>query len=210
MTAGAATRSSPQTKALVRGEPVIRRVLDAAVHELGRVGYASLRVEDVAARAKVNKTSVYRRWSTKEALVRAALLSIIQGDENLTLPDTGSVRDDLLIVARKILATWSSPAGRVIVQVLAAEQPTSELSIIARSIQETSGVVPRMILERARERGELGPDADPALLVDILRASCRDAFTRPKGLTETFVTRVVDVLLVGSLSARGRRAASRA
>ena len=57
---------------VVRGAPIVRRTLAAAVDELGRVGYVDLRVEDVARRAKVNKTTVYRRWPTKEDLVRAA------------------------------------------------------------------------------------------------------------------------------------------
>src|SRR5262245_16386487 len=59
---------------LVRGEAVVRGILAAALEELARTGYGALRIEGVAARAGVNKTTVYRRWATKENLVRAALL----------------------------------------------------------------------------------------------------------------------------------------
>src|SRR5262245_2839968 len=79
---------------LVRGEPVVRGILGAALTELARTGYGALRIEDVAARAGVNKTTVYRRWSTKEDLVRAALLSIT--NDRFTPPNTGSLRTDLL------------------------------------------------------------------------------------------------------------------
>ena len=48
-----------------RSERVVRDVLDASAKELARVGYAALRMDDVAAAAGVNKTTVYRRWPTK-------------------------------------------------------------------------------------------------------------------------------------------------
>src|SRR5689334_5086908 len=74
-----------------RSERVVRDVLTAAVAELARVGYVALRVEDVAAGAGVNKTTVYRRWPTKAALVTAALRTTDEPE----LPETGALRQDL-------------------------------------------------------------------------------------------------------------------
>ena len=66
-----AKRGAAKKRALVRGEPVVRGILAAALEELASAGYRALRIEDVATRAGVNKTTVYRRWPTKEDLVRA-------------------------------------------------------------------------------------------------------------------------------------------
>src|SRR5262245_40170336 len=87
---------------LVRGEAVVRGVLTAALEELGQTGYGALRIEDVAARAGVNKTTVYRRWPTKEDLVRAALLAMTV--DKFVVPNTGSLRGDLLEMARRMVA----------------------------------------------------------------------------------------------------------
>ena len=65
-----------EKRELVRGEPVVQRVLDATIAEMARVGYRALRIEDVAARAGVNKTTVYRRWPEKGALLREALAAM--------------------------------------------------------------------------------------------------------------------------------------
>jgi AcrR family transcriptional regulator len=48
---------------------VVRGVMEATLAELALTGYGALRIEDVAVRAGVNKTTVYRRWPTKEELV---------------------------------------------------------------------------------------------------------------------------------------------
>src|SRR5437763_1966550 len=54
-----------------RSELVVRRVLDAALVELARSGYAGFRMDAVASSAAVNKTTIYRRWPSREALVAA-------------------------------------------------------------------------------------------------------------------------------------------
>jgi len=54
----------------------VSRVLETTLEVLGRVGYASLRVEDIATRAGVNKTTIYRRWPSRADLVVAALTTL--------------------------------------------------------------------------------------------------------------------------------------
>ena len=197
-------RRAPAGRTSERGEPVVRRVLEAAVQELGRVGYAALRVEEVAARAGINKSSVYRRWPTKEALVRAALLSIAECYTVPDAPSTGSIREDLLTSARRGIAFSTSPEGRMLIQVLAAERADSELSIIARSIRETHGFGARMLLERAVERGELRPEVDLGLFVEVLKATFNNAMLSGQGISERYAARVIDLLLTGALSPRAR------
>ena len=65
------TRRTEGIRSRGRSARVVQEVLTATAEELGRSGYAALRIEDVAERAGVNKTTIYRRWPTKAALVKA-------------------------------------------------------------------------------------------------------------------------------------------
>src|SRR6266496_3740796 len=77
-------------------------VLRAALEELIAVGYPSFSVEGVAERAGVHKTTLYRRWRNRENLLLEAMLE--HGRENVPIPDTGSLRSDLLAYAKAIVA----------------------------------------------------------------------------------------------------------
>src|SRR5271154_2611054 len=92
-----------------RSERVVRDVTRATAAELARVGYEALRVEDVAAQAGVNKTTVYRRWPNKADLV-AAVLRNAKGEPD-ELPDLGSVSADLLALLRGSVARASTSEG---------------------------------------------------------------------------------------------------
>jgi AcrR family transcriptional regulator len=189
-------------KRLVRGEPVVRRTLNATLTELARAGFDAFRIDDVAARARVNKTTVYRRWPTKEALVRAALLSLSEAHETLPVPDTGSVREDLMIVVRRVIALTSSEEGRVTMRMFAAESPHSELGRIAESVRKGHDSVPLAILHRAHKRGELRAAVEPEFLFDVLRAACTQTILHTGEFKESFVQKLVDLILRGALASK--------
>lgn len=181
-------------------------VLRAAFEELARVGYRGMRIEDVATRAAVNKTTVYRRWPTKEELVRAALLTMTR--DASSAPNKGSLRADLLELARRRAAFARSSEGQSLLRMIAAEGPDSELMAIARSIQQAREAVPRAVVESAAARGELAPDADMTLLFDVLRATVRDKLlVRHESIDDRFLGRLVDLLLYGALRSdeRGKK-----
>jgi AcrR family transcriptional regulator len=168
------------------------------MEELAHTGYTALRIDDVAARAGVNKTTVYRRWPTKEDLVRAALLSV-GGDDNMCAPDTGSLRTDLLAVARKIVAIGSSPRGRSMTRVIVAEGPDSELMKIARSLRDGHEAVPRAMIEAAQARGELAPGVDPWLLLSVFGSAIHERlFLSNEIVDDAYLNSLIDLLLVGA------------
>jgi len=75
---------------------VVRRALDAAVVELARSGYAGFRMDAVASRAGVNKTTIYRRWPSRAALI-TALVSVMRTPlRESPLPNTGQIESDLV------------------------------------------------------------------------------------------------------------------
>ncbi|MGK3969770.1 TetR/AcrR family transcriptional regulator [Sorangium sp. So ce118] len=193
-----AKRGSAKKRALVRGEPVVRGILAAALEELASAGYRALRIEDVATRAGVNKTTVYRRWPTKEELVRAALLSVT--DEKIIPPNTGSLREDLIAFGRAIIEIQTSPVGQSLLHVCLAEGPDSDLMAIARSLRAVQEAGVRAIVEGAVARGELAPSADPLLPCELLAAYLQHKMIADRAsVEEAQLARVVDVILLGVL-----------
>jgi AcrR family transcriptional regulator len=90
-----------QTEARRYGEVLENAILQAAWDELSEVGYAHLTMEAVAVRARTNKTAVYRRWPNKSELVVAALGKY--GPKfDIEAPNTGDLRNDVLILLRSI------------------------------------------------------------------------------------------------------------
>ena len=92
-----------------RSERVRSNVLAATQELLAEGGYDALRVDDVATRAGVHKTTVYRRWPTKAALVMAVLDS--RSAERVPVPDTGSLEGDLRQFARSIVGNLTTAGG---------------------------------------------------------------------------------------------------
>ncbi|AUX37691.1 MULTISPECIES: TetR/AcrR family transcriptional regulator [Sorangium] len=193
-----ARRGPAKKRALVRGEPVVRGILAATLEELASAGYRALRIEDVATRAGVNKTTVYRRWPTKEDLVRAALLSVT--DEKIVPPNTGSLRGDLIALGRAIVEIQMSPVGQSLVHVFLAEGLDSELMAIARSLRAVQESGLRAIVEGAVARGELAPSDDPMLPFELLGAYLKNKMIEHRAsVDEAQLARVVDVILFGVL-----------
>ena len=86
------TRRTEGLRVQGRSARVVDAVLKAVAEQLGLVGYAALRIEDVAARSGVNKTTIYRRWPNKHELVHAVLT---ESSYRMEVPDTGALRSDV-------------------------------------------------------------------------------------------------------------------
>lgn len=179
---------------------MVQEVLRATATELARAGYAALRVEDVAAQAGVNKTTVYRRWPTKAELVAAALRS--KRPLHAEAPDTGSVQGDLMRLLREFVAQWSTPEGRGIARMIMAELDHPEVDALARSLNEEFRAPWYAVLKRAVERGELPAGTDARLVTEMLLSTVRSRLLRLNAQAdEEFLTAVVELVLVG---AKGR------
>lgn len=149
-----------------RGRPrdpgVDEAVLTAAVDLLAEVGYARLTMDQIAARAGVGKASVYLRWPNKVALVAEAIQqhSAVVPD----VPDTGSLREDMLTFLRALLRRKSS-AQRALAAVTSEIASNPELRKAWRqSVTGTLSACVGMIVEHAIERGELPRTSDVELL----------------------------------------------
>ncbi|TNE91091.1 MAG: TetR/AcrR family transcriptional regulator [Deltaproteobacteria bacterium] len=113
-----------RTKGVQRGQRsqrVVESVRRATLSELARVGYAQLTMDGVATEAGVHRTTLYRRWPTKQDLV-ASLLD--DGLDRFThVPATDDLRADLLALARQLATDLFDPVGRALAAVLASPAP---------------------------------------------------------------------------------------
>lgn len=142
-------------------------VLAASLAELADRGYSGLTLDGVAARAAVHKTTVYRRWRSKEVLVLDAMLE--QASQTVAVPDTGSLRGDLLDLARRSVVIQTSPAGEAVVRAVAGEAPGNpRMAAASRRFWAERLELDRTILQRARDRGEIGADAQRQPVVEAL------------------------------------------
>jgi AcrR family transcriptional regulator len=161
------TEPQPRTRPGGRSARVRAAVIDALLAELAENGLGELTMEGVARRAGVNKTTLYRRWGSKEELLLDALLD--RGERRVPIPDTGSLREDLLTVARQIVASVAPPEIDAAIRAFAADPSTdSKLVEAARHFWEVRFSLLGSMVERAIERGELPDGTEPKPLIEAL------------------------------------------
>jgi len=178
-----------------RGRPrdpgVDAAVLNAAVDLLAEAGYARLTMEQVAARAGVGKASVYLRWPNKVALVAAAIQQ--RSAVVPEVPDTGSLREDMLTFLRALLSTRGAAAG-ALAAVTGEIASNPELrDAWRRSLTGSLSACVRVIVQRAVERGELPAASDVELLSMLPLTLLRNwRLEHGRGPDDGVVERIVD------------------
>jgi AcrR family transcriptional regulator len=143
------------------------RITAAAADLMLQRGFDRTTVDDVAARARVGKATVYRRWPSKEDLAVAAMGTLY--DSEMPEPDTGSVVTDLLESYRSVLAFVNTPEGAAFLRTSILESVRDErIAALYRSSTQRREDVARTTFERAIARGEVRPDIDLDLVVQWL------------------------------------------
>lgn len=152
-----------------RGAVVDQAVLAGALEELAEVGYAQLRMEQVAARVGVHKTTVYRRWPDKAALLSEAVLQVAV--EEFAIPDTGDIDSDVRSALASRTGWLTGPYGRPLLRLLgsdAAQLPAVREAIAG--IMATRHDAIQIRLDSATAAGQLPQRVDPTLLLKGLIA----------------------------------------
>jgi AcrR family transcriptional regulator len=167
---------TPQSALAGRAQPVGRgpkmraAVLAATLAELTETGYAALTVDNVARRAGVHKTTIYRRWKDREALVADAVVGLA-ATAKMPFPDTGDIGTDLLRLARMTVAFLTSPAGGIVAATSMSDTGRiPEVAAAKRRFFEALFRQAEPVVSGAIARGELPADTDPAELVRTLLA----------------------------------------
>jgi AcrR family transcriptional regulator len=190
------TRRTEGVRTQGRSARIVEDVLVAAGEELGRVGYAALRVDDVAARSGVNKTTIYRRWPTKVELVASALLALADAPDP---PDTGTLRGDLIELLRVTCARSASPLKQGIIRALQLERTHPEVDVVTRKLAGMHLVPRRTVVQRGIRRGELPEGTDVDLLIELVFAPVIRRITMTlQAVDDVFIQAVVDLVLAGA------------
>jgi AcrR family transcriptional regulator len=143
-------------------------ILDAAATLLAQGGYVRLSIEQLAIKAGVGKTTVYRRWRSKRDLV-IDLLGLI-GEMN-PIDDTGDIRADLTSFCERLLSgrSLAGPRASILPAMIAESVHNAEIAEIFRKTyfrprRDAAAVV----IRAAKERGAIRADVDELALVDML------------------------------------------
>lgn len=179
-----------------RSERVVRDIVRATIEELGRVSYAALRVEDVATKANVNKTTIYRRWPTKVELVTAAVRTVAVARD--PIPDTGDLRNDLRLLLEAALAFARTPEGRAVARLIDTARVDPDVAALTRAVRVSATERRLVVIERAQARGEIPGDLDGALLLDaIFTPLLMREIRYGEDVDATTVTSLIDLVLRG-------------
>jgi AcrR family transcriptional regulator len=156
-------------------------VLKATLDLLAEVGYGELTIEGVASRSGVAKSTIYRHWKGKLALITDAFTELRQLPDDL--PATGPVRDRMAILLAALAVRVSEPDWRVrcLPALIDASARSPEVAEVCRELAESGLQQFVDVLDDGVAAGELPPDTDTVLLADALTAPIlmRGLFHRP-------------------------------
>ena len=140
-------------------------ILDATIKVLGECGYDGLTIDMVAARAKAGKATLYRRWPSKAELVIEAVACMKQAQSRVEdLPDTGSLRGDLVALVRPPTLEDAERKMKVMGAVVSMLSRDPQLAdAVNEAISEPRARLNRLMFDRAIERGEIPPRPDAEL-----------------------------------------------
>ena len=180
---------------------MVEAVLQATAEELGRVGFLALRIDDVAERSGVNKTTIYRRWPTKEELVASLLERMTLSQE---VPDTGSLRGDLMALLGAIAERAQTLEGRGLVRLIQAERGRAEFAAILRRSRSRHLKTRREIFERAVARGEIPSGSDTSVLVELAVAPLIARLLNDNPVDARFLRLLVGTVVAGAEAGAAR------
>jgi hypothetical protein len=136
------------------------------------------------------------RWGTRERLIVDALLR--HSEQRLPIPDTGSLRGDLVAFARSLVRHLNSASGRAALRSLAAATTDGEILAARQQFWDRRYEIVRVMLDRAVDRGELRGDVDRRLALEALIGPLHlRALLNDEPIDSRLPERVADLLLEG-------------
>jgi AcrR family transcriptional regulator len=173
-------------------------ILNAALAALAENGYINTNMNDIAARAGVGKAAIYRRWSSKAALITDALVywrpDLLADDA----PDTGSLEGDLDEIVRRAARNDEEVFSYDLVLRVAVEATHDpHLGSALDDLMLLKGRrVMTAILQQAAARGEVSPDRDWSLIADAMTGMGLMRVINGQSVDAKFVREVIDTLIL--------------
>ncbi|MEM1347448.1 MAG: TetR/AcrR family transcriptional regulator C-terminal ligand-binding domain-containing protein [Myxococcota bacterium] len=170
-------------------------ILEATLVELEHSGYEGLKVEAIADRAGVATTTIYRNWPERSGLVAQAVHMCV--DAWVRRPDTGGLKGDLLEVVRGFAAFTASVHGGAVMRLFASNHGDPELAGLLEGMRDEYHGVAAGCVARARERGELMREVDPAYVAELISSvAFGRALVMHKEMDDVYIEWLVDSMLL--------------
>ncbi|MBD1999049.1 TetR/AcrR family transcriptional regulator [Leptolyngbya sp. FACHB-541] len=156
-------KSPGRPRSTVSHEAMLKAVLEL----LSEVGFEAMSIEAIATRAGVGKTTIYRRYSSKDELVADAIESI---REEVLIPDTGNLWSDIdALIENAAQITLTSLGRQTVAMIISSASSNSGFA----QIYWEKYLQPRrqafaMVIERAKARNEVSKDLDAGLVFDVM------------------------------------------
>lgn len=178
-----------------RSDRVRRQVLDAVADLIAEGGADNLTMEGVAARSGVAKTTIYRHWPTRSALIVDAVRGCWA---HLVAPDTGDLRRDLHAALETMKETELGSFSRMVPSLIAAAMSDPEIDRLTRALAEERRQPMIELLTRARDRGELPDDLDPDVAYDVIMGPLIfRKIHRREPINDAYLDGVIEVAIAG-------------
>ena len=160
-------RTKSESRGRPRSEESEEAILTATIQLLSEKPLRDITIEEIARKAGVGKATIYKWWPSKAYVALDAFLRTT--NQMMPMPDTGSVRRDIMEQLRSLMVFYRSGAGRVLGQFVAESQVDKEFASLFRQRflrprREASGV----IFDRGVERGEIEQNFDRELVLDMM------------------------------------------
>jgi len=177
-----------------RSQRARQAVLDATADLVAEVGVERTTIDEIASRSGVAKTTIYRHFNSKQALVVEAVHACTHIP---VVTDTGSLRDDLIsCFSGTTKASYDGRLGDMMLSLMDAAQRDPELGRLVRAQTDQRRRFATEVIERAVSRGDLQADVDVDLLVTLVAGPLiYTKLVRRQRVTDELVAAVVDSVL---------------
>ncbi|MEH3131614.1 MAG: TetR/AcrR family transcriptional regulator [Mycolicibacterium neoaurum] len=178
-----------------RSARVRRQIIEVVFELIARDGIGGLSYEQIAERAGVNKTTVYRNWPDRATLIADALVSF--GEDVAPLHDSGDLAADITDFLDDLAVATESPRGRAVLNIVTAARDNPELRAVVDEVFDRRVEMVKDRLQASVDRGEL-PAADLALLAAMLAGPVQLFASRGvRTFTRDDARRVTAIVLAG-------------
>ena len=177
-------------------------ICEAVCELLAKVGYDRMTMDAIANQAKASKATIYRMWPDKPQLVAEALKC--QFGSETDVPNTGSLRGDLLALMTVACDVVSSEVGEVIAGVMTAAAHDPRLAdTLSQTLFEDKAQMHVELVRRAVERGEVPPETDATIMHEVIHSMISSRKIWNLGpLDEEYAQHVVDEILIPVMTYR--------
>jgi AcrR family transcriptional regulator len=177
-------------------------ILNAALAALTENGYDATNMDDIAARAGVGKAAIYRRWSSKAALMTDVLVYWRPDLRTDNAPDTGSLAGDIeALIDRAVRNDNTLITNDLVLRVAVEATRDRQLATVLDDLMLLRGRrIMSAVLAQAAARGEISADRDWSLVADVLTAMCLLRVLNGQTADADFMRQVIDILVLPALS----------